>query len=339
METLKANKTTIECKDSFSKISLVRGALSTAGLKNMLDGYRIQPISTLNNLSGYREGSVISKIETNVITGEIKTKSIFLEEDDVYYYDYDKGRLYQAVLEIFHKSLLFLVPTEIEENDGVTIYNKIMNHLNGQRGRDVDIARDAFHNYSMNENLTFKQERAKFEDVFKTLEYAQKSLISESDKIQFLTKRMILDKRIGLKDVMVQSRCNDFTYEKTVKLLIKVNCEMSQSNQTVKMAGMYPPKNNNPGKKPGITTPTTPIKYCYNFNESGECKFGTSCIYSHLKDPNHVTREPRQKPISKPTSQPSKPVSRDDRTPNGGESYKVSYKNNDIKMFSKDLSS
>ena len=32
-------------KDSLVKISLVRGALSTAGLKNLLDGHRPKPIA------------------------------------------------------------------------------------------------------------------------------------------------------------------------------------------------------------------------------------------------------------------------------------------------------
>ena len=166
-------------------------------------------------MNGYTERSVINKIETDVITGESRIKPILLEEDDVCYYDYDKGRLYQAVLEIFHKSLFYLVPTEIEQNDGVAVYYKIMNHLNGQRGRDADIAREAFENYRMDETINFKT-RAKFEDVFKTLEYVQKAPIRESDKIQFLTKRMILDNRVGFKDVMVQSRCNELSYEKTI---------------------------------------------------------------------------------------------------------------------------
>ena len=108
------------------------------------------------------------------------------------------------------------------------MYNKILDHLNGQRGRDADIAREAFHDYKMNENLTFKQERAKFEEVFKTLEYAQRSKIVEADKMQFLTKRLMYDKRIGLRDVIVQASCNDFTYNRTIELLIKVNCEMSE---------------------------------------------------------------------------------------------------------------
>ena len=51
-----------------------------------------------------------------------------------------------------------------------------MAHLNGQRGRDADIAREAFVKYKMNESLTFKQERSKFEEAFKTLEYAQSVL-------------------------------------------------------------------------------------------------------------------------------------------------------------------
>ena len=48
-----------------------------------------------------------------------------------------------------------------------------MTHLNGQRGRDADLAREAFVKYKMNESLTFKQERSKFEEVFKIPEYAQ----------------------------------------------------------------------------------------------------------------------------------------------------------------------
>ena len=35
-------------------------------------------------------------------------------------------------------------------------------------------------------------------------------------------------------------------------------------------------------------------KYCYSFNETGSCRFGSSCLYEHRKNPNHVTREPRE---------------------------------------------
>ena len=325
IDTFLANTITIECKDSFVRISMVRGALSTAGLKTMLDGHRIQPISTPFNVNGYRERSVVSKILIDEITGESRTISVLLEEDDMYCYEYDRGRLFQAILEIFHKTLLYLVPTEIEENDGVAVYNKIMEHLNGQRGRDADVAREAFQDYKMNESLTFKQERSKFEEVFKTLEYAQRAKISENDKMQFLSRRIMFDKRIGLRDVIIQSKCNDLSYERTIELLIKVNCEMAEAHQTVKMAGMYPPKNNNAGKsKPANNNDQ--IKYCYNFNESGECRFGASCIYSHSKDPNHVTREPRAKAIPENKSHPPNQVGKVHRTPNGGEKFKGGYK-------------
>ena len=111
---------------------------------------------------------------------------IMLEVDDAYYYEYDKGRLFMAVTEIFHTDLRYLVPQEIENCDGVGMYVKIIEHSNGQRGRDVDIATAASNNYKMNDQITFKQERAKFEDVFKTLEYAQRSKLKDSQKIQFL---------------------------------------------------------------------------------------------------------------------------------------------------------
>ena len=65
------------------------------------------------------------------------------------------------------------MPQEIENCDGVAMYVKIMEHLNGQRGRDVDAAKEAINNYRMNESITFKQEKTKFEDIFKTLECAE----------------------------------------------------------------------------------------------------------------------------------------------------------------------
>ena len=99
---------------------------------------------------------------------------------------------------------------------------------------------------------------------------------------------------------------------------------MSEGDQTIKLAGMYPPKNNNAGKQKPVTNNDIPIKYCYNFNESGECRFGASCIYSHARDPNHTTREPRAKPVPEPHHPPN-PVGKDTRTPNGVEKIRRGY--------------
>ena len=70
------------------------------------------------------------EIHPSEIIGITKTVEIILEEDDIFHYDYDCGRLYQAVIEIFGTSLHFLVPQEIEDNYGQGIYRKIMEHLN-----------------------------------------------------------------------------------------------------------------------------------------------------------------------------------------------------------------
>ena len=75
-----------------------------------------------------------------------------------------------AVTEMFSPELRYLVRSEITNCDGVGMYVKRMEHLNGQRGRDADVAREAFNSYKMDEHITFKQERSKFEEVFKTLE-------------------------------------------------------------------------------------------------------------------------------------------------------------------------
>ena len=58
---------------------------------------------------------------TDEISGENHQETIFLEEDDIYCFDHDKRRLYQAVLEIFHANLRYLVPKEIANHDGVGI--------------------------------------------------------------------------------------------------------------------------------------------------------------------------------------------------------------------------
>ena len=78
---------------------------------------------------------------------------IMIDEDDCFCYDYDCGRLYQAVIEIFGETLHYLVPKEIESGDGQGIYRKIMMHLNGQRAKDAENAREIFNNYKMNDTL------------------------------------------------------------------------------------------------------------------------------------------------------------------------------------------
>ena len=171
MMTFAQNNIDAHCKDSFVRISMIREALSIAGLRNMLDGYRTQPITSASNPNGYSERVTMIGQETDNISGEITSIPILLEEDDFYCFEHDKGRLFLAVTEMFHKDLRYLVPHDIAKCDGVAIYVKIMEHLNGQRGRDADVAKEVFTKYKMNEAITFKQERAKFEEVFKTLEY------------------------------------------------------------------------------------------------------------------------------------------------------------------------
>ena len=113
---------------------------------------------TYQNLYGYSERRSISVNETDFITGLVRPIQIMLEEDDIHYFEHDKGRLFMAVIEMFNHDLRYLVPKEIENCDGVAMYVKIMEHLNGQRGRDVDAAKEAINNYRMNESITFKQE-------------------------------------------------------------------------------------------------------------------------------------------------------------------------------------
>ena len=325
---LVSNKITSSTKDSFVKISLVRGGLSTAGLKTLLDGQRKEPVVTSDNIYGYSERSISTCVIIDEYTGVSKSVQILLEEDDIFYYIYDCGRLYQAIIEIFGTSLHYLVPQEIEESNGREMYVKIMAHLNGQRGRDIDIAKENFNSYKMNPNLTFKQENSKFEEIFKTLEYAQCKPLTEGEKIQFLQKRLTNDKRIGLKDVIIQATINSYDYTTTIKMLTKINCELADNDLTLKMAAAtYSRPRQNDNKYNNNSTDnsvTKQIKYCYHFNETGECRFGTSCKYEHVKNPNHTTREPREYDANKTKSVQSNPVTKTQRTsnPDGSEQNK-----------------
>ena len=159
--------------------------------------------------------------------------------------------------------------------------------------------------------------------------------MKDSEKIQFLISRLVTDRRVGLKDVIIQSRVNNLSYDQTVENLIRINAEMSESNQTVKMAPVLPPTFN----KTKANNNETQIKYCYNFNESEECRFGASCIYSHAKDPNHTTREPRAKSTHEAKSHPPNQVGRDHRSPNGGEKFKGGCKGRSPKVKSNKASS
>ena len=69
----------MNCKDSFVRISMIRGALTTAALKSMLDDHRVPPIVTENNPNGYKERSTMRINITDEISGENHQETIFLE--------------------------------------------------------------------------------------------------------------------------------------------------------------------------------------------------------------------------------------------------------------------
>ena len=89
MAVFSQNRINATCKDSFARISMIRGALSTANLRNMLDGYRTRPIVTDENLYGYTERTSMIGSETDHITGLVRPVRIMLEEDDIYYFEHD----------------------------------------------------------------------------------------------------------------------------------------------------------------------------------------------------------------------------------------------------------
>ena len=90
----------MNCKDSFVRISMIRGALTTAALKSMLDGHRTSPIVSVNNPNGYKERSTMHVNIVDEISGETHQGTIFLEEDDIYCFEHDKRRQYQETCDI-----------------------------------------------------------------------------------------------------------------------------------------------------------------------------------------------------------------------------------------------
>jgi hypothetical protein len=89
--------------------------------------------------------------------------------------------------------------------------------------------------------------------------------------------KIIHDRRIGLREVMLQSSIHDWDYEKTVTTLIKVNSGLPENDQTVTMAAVSYHRNNNSNntsqyKSTSTSAPTIKSpKYCFLWNETGTC--------------------------------------------------------------------
>ena len=296
-----ANRITNVTTNSFQKMEVIRASLGTTGLESILDGHRTEPVVTSCNPFGFIERRILNVEVSNEI-GEKSMKEIMLDDDDKFYFAHDQGRLYSAMMEIFDDSLYYLVKPEIKEKNGYKMYTKIMEHLNGQRAKDAERARKQFTNYIMDESITFKLEHYKFTEIINTLEYAQKKKIDDIDKMDFLYTRLILDKRIGLKEVMIQAKLDNYDYDKTIEKLIEINMDTPDSIKNVKMKAMTNEKK----------------KYCFAFNNNDTCKFGSSCRYIHEKDPNSTSTQSKKKSnkntIDNKTSTLSKDVTRENRT-------------------------
>ena len=100
------------------------------------------------------------------------------------------------------------------------------------------------------------------------LEYCQIRDMTPEEKMAFLTRNILFDSRLGMKECMVSSKMLGLSYDSTIQKLIEINMEMPDSLQVVRMKNM------------------SEIQYCHAFN-NGDCKFGESCRYVHKINPNH----------------------------------------------------
>ena len=306
-----ANKITNTTENSFEKILMIRGSLGTTGLETILDGYRTEPVVSPTNPFGFIERRIINVEVTNEL-GEKSMKEIMLDDDDKFYFAHDQGRLYSAMMEVFDSTLHYLIEPEIKAKGGHKIYTKIMEHLNGRRAKDADKARKQFTSYVMDETITFKLEHYKFTQIINKLEHAQRKKIDDVDKMDFLYTRLVMDKRIGLKEVMIQAKLDNYDYDKTIEKLIEINMDTPDTLKNIRMK----------------TINSTPkIRYCFAFNSNIECKFGSSCRYLHEKDPSQKSlHSPSKPPSAAPqkkfhkntyenkTTIPSKDVTRENRS-------------------------
>ena len=284
LSNIRGCKITTNSTDNKRKIDTFLNNMRSAGLYTLVIGTRKVPICTDDNPNGYIP---------RVLRDRADPKSVE-NHDDIFHWQHDSQRTFMLCMEFFDQTLHYHCKDEISSSDGVSMYDKLMNVVNGRFLRDIERTRKALYDsFRINSSKPIAHEFDRLQTCITDYEYAQDQVMSEKQKMDILSTHLYKDPRPIIVQAYMASVTNKLTYEETKQEIINISDSLPQGTATIKMANMNIIQDNKDQKS----------QYCFGFQQ-GTCRFGDKCRFKHILNPADKTISGKKEDNAKGTKKP-----------------------------------
>jgi Zinc finger C-x8-C-x5-C-x3-H type (and similar) len=263
LKTLDKDKftmTTILNKQRFEKFDRL---LRANDLYTMATGKRLPPVPSASNVYGY----------SNIVVNHSNGKFTQTPADNVANYEYDLTRLETMIYTAFDKALYHQSQGFID-HDPVRMYGDLYMYFYSQDSHGIKAARVALDRYKINPAISLRADLTLFEEVIRNVEFAAEGVILDKIKLSIIDEKYNLDTRIGVRERLVHSQVNKYSYKETLDEL-----------NNVPNASVTPASNH---RMMAFTPKTEKTEICNN-HAKGRCTFGERCKYIHDSQPSSKT--------------------------------------------------
>ena len=257
---------------SFENLHALSRALDASNLLALVDGSRLIPVQTVNNLNGYSP----KVITANLDPLSFVNKYTVLDEDNIGLYAHDEGAAFNFMISFLHVDMKHILAASVNRKDPRKLFQDIQSYFRGNESHHVDRAIESIIRHKIHFR-SFEKDLANFRIFILDLSHAQSAAVPEQQKFSYLKDLLKQDSRQCLANAMDLARYDHLDFEKTVDLLITTHA--NQPVESVRMAAMN----------------TIPVRYCFKF-QKGEC-IRNDCKFVHKIDNNSDNK--RERPVSR----------------------------------------
>ena len=226
-------------------------ALAECELLTLANGDRSTPIISDRNPNGYSPRT----IHTNP-NGSITV----IPADDIFKRDHDVKKLLVILNIVTAKDLHYLIKRVMVENDAVTWFSTIYDHINGTKNIDIRKAMDNLSSIKLKPHVSIMENIANIEEAFRIVKVATGSEITDEQKLYYLQEKLEADTRMSVVSTMALSKTDRDDYATTLRKLV-----------------MFDPAPSVAHRLSSLDKTAEPCRR----HLAGLCQNGAQCKYSH----------------------------------------------------------
>ena len=187
-EDIKFSNNSKTNKDQLKKFKML---LEDCKLMTLASKARKPLMATPDNSFGF--------VDASISVCPITLAETITQQDDCIFQHSDKQRLFTLLFNAIASDLHYLMQSEIDKRDGISIFAILEQHINGTQNKDIRAAKKILVDIKLASSKTIHENVALLEDTFRNVDIATSIPISHQDKLYWPQDKLQDDARVEVR--------------------------------------------------------------------------------------------------------------------------------------------